>query len=191
MGIPLNYGGPLLGFFAVRKELVRQLPGRLAARTEDEAGNPGFVLTLQTREQHIRREKATSNICTNQALCATMATIYMSLMGKYGLKQVALLSMDRAHRAFEKISGIPGFEPYFKGSFIREFVFKTPVPTTELINNIIDKKSILPGIGLHRSYSGMENALMMAATEKRTESEIEKLGEALEEYATDAVLSKM
>ncbi len=191
LGIPLNYGGPLLGFFAVRKELVRQLPGRLAARTEDEAGNPGFVLTLQTREQHIRREKATSNICTNQALCATMATIYMSLVGKYGLKQVALLSMDKAYRAFEKISAIRGFEPYFSGSFVREFVIRTPIPAADIVNKMIEEKSILPGISLHKYYPGMENALMVAITEKRTEAEIEMFGQALEEYTTDAVLSKM
>jgi glycine dehydrogenase subunit 1 len=191
LGIPLNYGGPLLGFFAVRKELIRQLPGRLAARTEDEVGNPGFVLTLQTREQHIRREKATSNICTNQALCATMATIYMSLMGKSGLKQVALLSMDRAYRTFEKILDIPGFAPYFNGSFVREFAVRTPVPAGDIINKMAADKSILPGIDLSRYYSGMDNALMIAVTEKRTEDDIEKLGLALKEYSTDAVLSKM
>ena len=191
LGIPLNYGGPLLGFFAVRKELVRQLPGRLVARTEDEAGNPGFVLTLQTREQHIRREKATSNICTNQALCATMATIYMSLMGKYGLKQIALLSMDKAYRAFEKICTVSGFDPYFNGSFVKEFVIRTPIPAKDIINKLIEEKSILPGISLHKYYPGMENALMVAITEKRTEAEIEMFGRALEEYTTDAVLSKM
>ncbi|PKK84723.1 MAG: aminomethyl-transferring glycine dehydrogenase [candidate division Zixibacteria bacterium HGW-Zixibacteria-1] len=191
LGIPLNFGGPLLGFFAVKQELVRFMPGRLVARTEDEDGHPGFVLTLQTREQHIRREKATSNICTNQALCATMATVYMSLMGKQGLKQVALLSMEKAHRAAEQLFGLRSFEPYFKGDFVREFVVRTPVPAKELIEKVIDKKAILPGVNLGRFYPDMDYALLIALTEKRTDREIEALGAALGEFSTDAVLSKM
>jgi len=182
LGIPLNFGGPLLGFFAVKKELVRQLPGRLAARTVDEDGNPGFVLTLQTREQHIRREKATSNICTNQALCATIATVYLSLMGRHGLKRVALLSLDRAHDAADRIFAHRKFQPYFKGDFIREFVVKTPVPAREIIEKAISEKSILPGINLGRFYAGMDDALLVALTEKRTGEEIESLGEIFGEY---------
>jgi glycine dehydrogenase subunit 1 len=188
LGIPMNFGGPLLGFFAVRKELIRLLPGRLAAKTEDEAGRTGFVLTLQTREQHIRREKATSNICTNQALCATMATIYMSLMGKYGLRQAALLSMERAHQAAEKIKALAGFDRLFEGSFIREFVLKTPIPARILIDRLIDRESILPGLDLGRYYSGMDNCLMVAFTEKRSVAEVEKLCNALKEHSFDAVL---
>ena len=191
LGIPLNFGGPLLGFFAVKKELVRYMPGRLVARAEDEDGNPGFVLTLQTREQHIRREKATSNICTNQALCATMATIYMSLVGRQGLKQVALLSVEKAHQAAEKLFGLKSFEPYFSGDFVREFVVKTPVPAKELIEKVMAENAILPGVNLGRFYAGMDDALLVACTERRTENEIESLGAALGEFSTDAVLSQM
>jgi len=191
LGIPLNFGGPLLGFFAVKQELVRYLPGRLAARTVDEDGNPGFVLTLQTREQHIRRDKATSNICTNQALCATMATVYMSLMGRKGLRQVALLSMEKARRAADKLFGLQAFEPFFEGDFVREFVVRTPIPAKEIIEKTVADKSILPGVNLGRFYNGMDNALLVACTEKRTTAEIEALGDALGEFSTDAVLSKM
>jgi glycine dehydrogenase subunit 1 len=191
LGIPLSFGGPLLGFFAVKKDLIRDLPGRLAARTEDEDGQPGFVLTLQTREQHIRREKATSNICTNQALCAAMATVYMSLMGKHGLKRAALLSMEKAHDAFEKLIGEGNLEPYFKGSFIREFVVRTPSPAREIIDKMVKEVSILPGICPGNWYRGMDDALMIAFTEKRTDPEIDSLAGAIRKYTADAVLSGM
>jgi len=181
LGIPLNFGGPLLGFFAVKKELVRSIPGRLAARTLDEEGKTGFVLTLQTREQHIRRDKATSNICTNQALCATTATVYLSLMGKTGLKKVALLSMDKTHRVADMLSAIPGYAPYFKGSFIRELAVKTPVPAKEVVEKAIDKYGVLPGIDLGRYYPGLTDGLLITVTEKRTDEEIELLVKALRE----------
>ncbi len=181
LGIPLNFGGPLLGFFAVKEKLIRNIPGRLAARTVDTDGKPGFVLTLQTREQHIRRNKATSNICTNQALCATTALVYMTLMGKVGLRQVALLSMDKTHRIAEKICSLNGYEPYFDGPYIREVAIKTPVPAKEIIDKLIYKNNILPGIDVGRFYDGMENCLLLSATEKRTESEIESLVKALKE----------
>jgi glycine dehydrogenase subunit 1 len=181
LGIPPNFGGPLLGFLAVKKELVRLIPGRIAARTADDKGRVGFVLTLQTREQHIRREKATSNICTNQALCATIATIYMSLMGKNGLKKIALLCMDKTHRTAEKIFSIPGYKPYFNGAFIRELVIKTPVPASQLIDRLIEKNNILAGIDLGRFYGNMKDALLLTVTEKRSEEEIDSLVQALKQ----------
>jgi glycine dehydrogenase subunit 1 len=182
LGIPLNFGGPLLGFFAARKELIRLIPGRLAARTVDETGKTGFVLTLQTREQHIRREKATSNICTNQALCAAAAAVYLSLMGPEGLRRAALLSMEKTHQAAQKISSIRGYTPYFDGPYIREVVIRTPKPAKIIIDELIERENILAGIDLGRFYPDMQDGLLLAATEKRTDEEIDRLAEALKVF---------
>ena len=191
LGINLNFGGPLLGFFAVSKKLIRLMPGRLVARTVDEDGRPGFVLTLQTREQHIRRDKATSNICTNQALCATAAAVYISLLGKTGLKKVALLSMEKTHQAANKIIELGRFEPYFDGDFVRETVVKTPIPAKELIDKMIKDDGVLPGINLGRFYPGLENGLLLAATEKCTDADVDALIKGLKKFATNAVLSEV
>jgi glycine dehydrogenase subunit 1 len=190
LGIPMSFGGPVLGFFAVNKALVRNLPGRLAARTKDVEGKTGFVLTLQTREQHIRREKATSNICTNQALCAAAATVYLSLLGKTGLKRVALLSFEHAQSTYKAISGIDGFEPYFKAPFGREFAVRTPRPAKEIIDGML-KRGVLAGIDAGRWYAGMDNCLIVAATEKRTTKDITRLVDGLKELAASGVLSRM
>lgn len=190
LGNAISFGGPLLGFFAARKELARQLPGRIAARTKDIDGKTGFVLTLQTREQHIRREKATSNICTNQALCATAAAVYLSLMGKSGLKQVALLSAEKAQNAAAQIFDLDGYEPYFKGPFVREFAVKTPRPAQDIILAMVEQK-ILPGIDAGRWYKGMDNCLIVAATEKRTGDHIARLSSGLAELSSSGVLSRM
>ena len=190
LGIPVSFGGPLLGVFAVKKDLVRYMPGRLAARTKDLDGKPGFVLTLQTREQHIRREKATSNICTNQALCATTASVYLSLLGKQGLKQVALLSAERANLAAERIFSIEGYTPYFSGPFVREFAVRTPIPATDIILGMLEK-GIVAGVDAGRWFKGMENCLIVAATEKRSEAEIDRLIAGLKELRGSGVLSRM
>jgi len=190
LGIPVSFGGPLLGMFAVKKDLVRFMPGRLVARTKDVEGKPGYVLTLQTREQHIRREKATSNICTNQALCATTASVYLSLLGKEGLRQVALLSTERAHAAAERIFSVEGFTPYFSGPFVREFAVKTPRPATDIILAMLEK-GIVPGVDAGRWYQGMDNCMIVAATEKRTDAEIDRLIAGLKELRGSGVLSRM
>jgi glycine dehydrogenase subunit 1 len=190
LGNPISFGGPLLGFFAAKKELVRSMPGRIAARTVDIDGKTGFVLTLQTREQHIRREKATSNICTNQALCATAASVYMSLLGKTGLKRVALLSAERAQEMSKRLFKVDGLEPYFEGSFVREFAVRTPRPAGDVIAAMTDRR-ILPGVDAGRWYDGLDDCLIVALTEKRTRQEIKAMVETLKELVTGGVLSRM
>lgn len=181
LGLPLNFGGPLLGFMAARKDLVRMMPGRIAGRTTDVDGQPGFVLTLQTREQHIRRDKATSNICTNQALCATMATVYMTLLGKAGLKQVALLSAEKARKLHRKLTDVEGVRAYYDAApFVREFAIKLPVPAKDVILDLVEQ-GILSGINAGRWYPDMDDCLIVAATEKRTDKQISQLAEALKE----------
>ncbi|MDH4035703.1 MAG: aminomethyl-transferring glycine dehydrogenase subunit GcvPA, partial [candidate division Zixibacteria bacterium] len=190
LGIPMSFGGPLLGFFATRKELIRSLPGRVVARTTDVDGRDGFVLTLQTREQHIRREKATSNICTNQALCAAAAAVYMSLLGKSGLKQAALLSAERAQTVAQRLAELDGFELWFDGPFVREVAIKTPLPAARIIQELVTR-NILPGIDAGRWYPGMENCLILATTEKRTEPEIDRLVSEMGKLASSHVVSRM
>jgi len=168
-GNALNYGGPYLGLFAVKKPLLRKIPGRLAGMTIDKDGNQGFILTLQTREQHIRREKATSNICTNQALNALCASIYLSLMGKEGLKEVADLSLQKAHYLAEEIQKIDGFKLKYSRPFFKEFVVETPISATKIINELLAKK-IHAGINVDKSS---DRELLIAVTEKRTKQEMD------------------
>ncbi|MEZ5358767.1 MAG: aminomethyl-transferring glycine dehydrogenase subunit GcvPA [Candidatus Zixiibacteriota bacterium] len=174
LGIPQNFGGPLLGLFACKKEFIRKLPGRLAARTTDVDGKPGFVLTLQTREQHIRRDKATSNICTNEALCATAATIYMSLMGKQGIPRVARLSVERSHYLAEKIKTLGDFATWQSHPFFKEFVVDCPVAASDIVAEAA-KEDIGAGIDLGRFFPGFEKRLLLAVTEINTIEDCDRL----------------
>jgi len=172
LGIPLNFGGPYLGVFAVKQPLIRRMPGRLVGVTQDTDGKRGFVLTLQTREQHIRREKATSSICTNQQLCALSATIYMALMGKQGLPRVAELCLQKAHYLAEKLQSLSGVELLFKGSFFKEFALRLPIPAQKVIDRM-RSENIFAGIDLGRFDYDIQNSLLIAVTEKRKREEMD------------------
>ena len=174
LGLPLSFGGPYVGLFSVRQELVRKMPGRLVAKTVDESGRTGYVLTLQTREQHIRREKATSNICTNQQLCALVVTIYLAAMGRAGIKRVAELCLAKAHYAAEKISELPGYQLRFSAPFFKEFVVQVPVSPKKIINGL-GKYNILPGVDLSGLKIGLKGCLMVAVTEKISYEQIDEL----------------
>lgn len=179
LGNPMNYGGPHLGFMAAKDKLARQLPGRIVGATLDARGEQVYTLTLQTREQHIRREKATSNICSNQGLAALAATIYLSLVGKEGLAQVANISLQRAHHLADKIGQIPGFKVRFEAPFFQEFVVEAPMPASELLAKLREQ-GILGGVALERWYSGMERNFLVCVTEVNTPEEIQRFVDALE-----------
>lgn len=178
IGQPLSFGGPYLGIMTCTKALVRQMPGRMAGRTVDEDGNTGYVLTLQAREQHIRRQKATSNICSNQALCALRSLIHLCLLGEEGLRRTATLSVEHAHYAAERLTAIEGVELFTKGPFGNEFAVTLPVNAFEIIDKLTER-GIIPGFPVGRYYEGLENVLLVACTEKTTEEQIGIFAEIL------------
>jgi len=178
LGVPMSFGGPNLGVFAAKQELVRRMPGRLVGATVDLDGRRGFVLTLQTREQHIRREKATSNICTNVALCALMATIYVSIMGKRGMRTIGELSVAKAHYAAREFAKIPGVRVRFSAPFFKEFALQIP-RTPERVIGRLAKDRILAGLPLKTFDRQLKDCLLVAVTEKRTREEIDAYAAAL------------
>jgi glycine dehydrogenase subunit 1 len=178
LGNHLNFGGPYLGVFACRKELVRRMPGRLVGATVDRDGRRGFVLTLQTREQHIRREKATSNICTNVALVALAATVHLALLGKEGLRRVATLSTAKAHYAAETLAAVPGVTARFGTPFFKEFALRLPRTPTSVLR-ALRKRRILGGVALGQFDRRLKDAILVAVTERRTRAEIDAYADAL------------
>jgi len=179
LGLPLSFGGPYLGIMTTRRKLVRKMPGRLAGRTKDQQDREGFVLNLQAREQHVRRAKATSNICTNESLCALGALVYLSLLGKQGLVELAELTVSKAAYARERLLAIPGVSCPFEGPFFNEFVIDLPRPAADIINHLIER-GFAAGFPLGRYYSDMDRSMLIAVTEKRTREEIGILAETLE-----------
>ena len=182
LGIPLSFGGPYLGLFATRKEYVRKMAGRLTGETVDNRGQKAYVLTLTAREQHIRREKATSNICTNQGLIALASTVYMSLLGKHGLRQVAELCFHKAHYAAAQIEHLPGCSLWSPTPFFNEFVVRTPAPVSE-VNDLLLDHDILGGYDLSQDYPDLDRHMLIAVTELNSRNDIDQLVEVLSEVS--------
>ncbi|RLD10088.1 aminomethyl-transferring glycine dehydrogenase subunit GcvPA [candidate division KSB1 bacterium] len=171
LGNHLNYGGPYVGLFSVKADLVRKMPGRIAGETKDVDGRTGYVMTLQTREQHIRREKATSNICTNSGLLTTRAAIYLTALGKNGFQQVSRLCLQKAHYLAEELGKLPKVKLASAAPFFKEFTVELPKPATEVIKGFMEH-GILAGVGLEKE--GLPNHLLIAVTEKRSVKELDQ-----------------
>lgn len=179
-GIPLSFGGPYLGFMACRKEFIRQFPGRIAGEAKDIEGTRGFVLTLSTREQHIRRERATSNICTNQAWCALRATIFLELLGKEGLRELSWQNIQKASYAMGRIARIKGIEPRFKGVSFNEFVMQFEKPWSD-IDGFLRKNGIIGGLPVWDTYPDLKNCVLFCVTESHKKEDIDRFIDLLEE----------
>ena len=176
LGSPTSFGGPGLGIFTCRKEYLRQMPGRIVSKTTDVNGQPGYVLTLSTREQHIRRERATSNICTNEALVSLAATVYLAALGKRGLRQVAELCYHKAHYAAEAIGKLKGYSLVFQQPFFKEFVVRCPVAPSQ-INQALFNEKIIGGLEVSHI---IDNGMLLCVTEVNTKQEIDRLVKILE-----------
>lgn len=180
LGIPLQFGGPFAGYIACRLELVRQLPGRIVGETVDAEGKRGFVLTLQTREQHIRREKATSNICTNQSLAALASLVTMVWYGKEGIEKLALTNYQRAFYLHKKLCEISSQQPFTSRPFFNEFVFRCPKPLA-VVQNHFRKHGIEPGLDLSRFFPKLQNCLLVAVTETKSLSQLDRYVKLMKE----------
>ena len=174
LGNALNFGGPFLGFMACREKFVRRMPGRIVGATVDKNGRKGYVLTLQAREQHIRREKATSNICSNEALCALAFTMHLTGLGKQGLRRLANLNLQKAHYAAQQIATVPGFGLAFQGQFFHEFVVKTQITAARVHRELLQDK-IIGGLDLARFYPELPNHLLFCVTETKSKQDIDRL----------------
>ena len=183
LGIPLSSGGPYIGFMACSQKLVRQMPGRIVGRTIDLDGKEGFTLTLQAREQHIRRSKATSNICTNQGLMAAAATVHMALLGPQGLEQVAMASHANTRKVVERLTAIEGIDAVFEGPSFHEAVLRLNQPVNEVLRALA-VRDILGGYDLGNDYPELENCLLICATETRSDEDIDSLAQNMERIIT-------
>ena len=180
LGVPPTFGGPYVGLFACKQSYIRQMPGRIVGKTVDTRGRDAYVLTLQTREQHIRRERATSNICTAVALIALMSTVYMASFGKHGLRHIAELCYHKSHYAADLISEIPGYSLPVKGTFFQEFVIECPAPPSEINRNLLDHK-IIGGLDVSEQ---VPNGMLVCVTEMNSREEIESLATALSQVSS-------
>lgn len=189
-GVPVAFGGPYVGFLTTREKFLRQMPGRLVGQTVDTEGRRGFVLTLATREQHIRREKATSNICTNQSLCALAATIYLCLLGKTGLRQLAEQNLAKAHYAAQKLREVPGFATPLASPFFNEFVLRVPGDAESLLEDLRQER-IVGGLHLGKFYPELANHLLICCTELVSRAAIDRLAEVCRKAAVVSLQSSV
>ena len=178
-GVPLSFGGPYVGLFATREKYARQLPGRLVGEAYDKEGRRGFVLTLATREQHIRREKATSNICTNEGLIALATTVYLETMGRRGLQEVAMQCAQKTAYAAKRIGKLEGFSIPFTGPCFNEFVVRAPAPARDLLARLAAERGITGGLPLSRYYPHRSHEFLVCVTETNSRAQIDALVEGL------------